>query len=181
MAESGAKVINAQAVEWARRQKITLVARKTSDGEHGKETLAREDTAARARAVVAMDRVVLAEAASTESSRVIDALAATDVPVIDVVIQGERATCIIPLLNVPDWDKRRTHIGSFTLTEGLSLVSVVGDGLGTASALAQFAGALAAQKIVPKVVRGSPLRIAAVVEAEGVSQLQKALHAAFVA
>src|SRR5438132_11423725 len=31
MAEAGAKVLNAQAVEWARRAKITLHARKTSD------------------------------------------------------------------------------------------------------------------------------------------------------
>src|SRR5579871_153550 len=35
MAESGAKVINAQAVEWARRQKITIAMRRTSDPVEG--------------------------------------------------------------------------------------------------------------------------------------------------
>src|ERR1700729_2085198 len=69
MAEAGAKVLNAQAVEWARRAKITLHARKTSDilgadGRPPKETVARESTpdegspASRVRAIVAMDRVV---------------------------------------------------------------------------------------------------------------------------
>src|SRR3954471_6426535 len=46
MAESGAKVLNAQAVEWARKAKITLHARKTSDpldarGNPARETIAR--------------------------------------------------------------------------------------------------------------------------------------------
>ena len=66
MAEAGAKVLNAQAVEWARRAKITLHARKTSDrlDDHGRpprETIAREaHDVARipARAVVGLDRVV---------------------------------------------------------------------------------------------------------------------------
>ena len=44
MAESGAKVVNAQAVEWARRNKVAIYARKTSDPvDGGKETIARVD------------------------------------------------------------------------------------------------------------------------------------------
>src|SRR5208282_5423291 len=73
MAEAGAKVLNAQAVEWARRAGIALHARKTSDpwglgGDSGggpdgrapRETIAREtvegrgDPASRVRAVVAL-------------------------------------------------------------------------------------------------------------------------------
>src|SRR6185295_10182304 len=46
MAEAGAKVVNAQAVEWARRAKITIHARRTSDrhepGASARETVARE-------------------------------------------------------------------------------------------------------------------------------------------
>src|SRR5215469_7053393 len=44
MAEAGAKVVNAQAVEWARRSKITLAMRRTGDPLEGpyRETIARE-------------------------------------------------------------------------------------------------------------------------------------------
>src|SRR5690606_12964519 len=45
MAEAGAKVLNAQAVEWARRHRVILHARRTADfagGQGGKETLVLE-------------------------------------------------------------------------------------------------------------------------------------------
>src|SRR5690606_39045618 len=43
MAEAGAKVVNAQAVEWARRNKVAIVARRSSDPVGGsfRETVAR--------------------------------------------------------------------------------------------------------------------------------------------
>src|SRR5262245_30148332 len=107
MAESGAKVLNAQAVEWARRQKIAIYARKTSDPIDGqKQTVAREDARVRARAVSAMDRVVLATFDARASDKVLAAMAELDLPFIDATL----TSAAIPLLNVPDWDKRRASL-----------------------------------------------------------------------
>ena len=176
MAESGAKVINAQAVEWARKQKITIVARKTADGPGGKETIAREDTTVHARAVVAMDRVAFAEARGTQ---LVEGLGTADVPFVDLVIDGERASAIVPLLNLPDWERRRTQLADAGLSpiEGLALVSVVGDGLGSPKIVARFV-ALAEGC---RAVRAGPLRISALVPAEHAGRLQRTLHSAFVA
>ncbi len=113
MAESGAKVLNAQAVEWARRQKIAIFARKTSDpvdakGDPPKQTIAREDARARARAVSAMDRVVLATFDAKDATHVLEAMAELDLPFVDATL----TSAAIPLLNVPDWDKRRAVLES---------------------------------------------------------------------
>ena len=68
MAEAGAKVLNAQAVEWARRGKIVLHARKTSDPVGGgRETVATETPEPKhVRAVVGLDRVVHARLPASE-------------------------------------------------------------------------------------------------------------------
>src|SRR3954468_9753441 len=70
MAEAGAKVVNAQAVEWARRNKVAIVARKTSDPIAGpsRETIARDhvdeiarttDEGRNVRAIVGTSNVML--------------------------------------------------------------------------------------------------------------------------
>jgi aspartate kinase len=173
MAESGAKVLNAQAVEWARRQKITIHARKTSDGAGAKETIAVENAQTRARAVSAMDRVVLATYAKEDSAKVLETMAELDLPMIDATLES----AVVPLLNVPDWDKRRATLESrckVKLEAGLSLVSVAGDGL--ASGVARF---LAALGCPAKSLQCGPLRISATIPAEKQADAQRALHAAF--
>ncbi len=179
MAESGAKVLNAQAVEWARRQKITIHARKTSDGAMAKETIAIESSQTRARAVSAMDRVVLATYSKEDAAKVLETIAELDLPMIDATLES----AAIPLLNVPDWDKRRATLESrlhvsggsrVTLEAGLALVSVVGDGL--SSGVARF---LAALGCPAKSLQCGPLRISATVPSEKQSDAQRALHAAF--
>ncbi len=181
MAEAGAKVLNAQAVEWARRQKISIFARKTTDtNEPPKQTVAREDAQTRARAISAMDRVVVATYASEDAPRVLSAMAELDVPFID----GTLTTAAIPLLNLPDWDKRRASLesrcaGVVAFRDGLGVVSVVGDGL--ASGVARFLGALAQCGAAPVSLACGPLRISATVDAGKLGDAQRALHAAFVA
>ncbi len=195
MAEAGAKVVNAQAVEWARRHKITIVARKTSDPETPlRQTVARaspaqEEKGTRARAVTAMDRVALAELASKDLQAILDAFGALDVPLLDLMTCGESAACVIPLLNVPDWERHRATLtarlsrdggNKLALTEGVALVSVVGDGLGVPSAVMRFTATLAEHKLAVRSLCAGPLRIGAVVPAERLADVQRALHAAFV-
>ena len=188
LAEAGAKVLNAQAVEWARRAKITLHARKTADfppaaGVQPKETVARpdKDGTAGVRAVAAMDRIALALTDSKDLGRFLEATAALDLPLVDAASAGGDASAVIPLLNVPDWDKRRSaleqRVGSaIQLVEGLSMVSVVGDGLGTSAARAWTA----LGKFSPRSFGAGPLRISATVPAEHTQAAQRALHELFV-
>ena len=173
MAESGAKVLNAQAVEWARRQKITIHARKTSDAAGAKETIAIENAQTRARAVSAMDRVVLATYAKQDAPKVLATMAELDLPMIDATLES----AVIPLLNVPDWEARSSKLEARSpvkLEPGLSLVSVVGDGL--SSGVARF---LAALGCPAKSLQCGPLRISATIPAEKQADAQRALHAAF--
>jgi aspartate kinase len=192
MAESGAKVVNAQAVEWARRQKITIVARRTSDSGDPppKQTIARDGPGQRtdgrhARAVTAMDRVALGEFASVDVPVVLDLLGTLDVPLLDLMTCGERGACVIPLLNVPDWERRRSQLTSragrkLALAEGAALVSVVGDGLGVPAAVARFTTVLADCKLTAPSLYAGPLRIGAAIPADRLGEVQRAMHAAFV-
>jgi aspartate kinase len=130
MAEAGAKVLNAQAVEWARRAKITLHARKTSDpldaaGKPPRETISADGDGtsaaplrrgqidddgapvSRVRAVVGMDRIVLLRAPSVVFRALATAAAEVGMPMLDVALGPTEACACVPLLNVPDWEARR--------------------------------------------------------------------------
>ena len=188
MAESGAKVLNAQAVEWARRAKIALHARKTADfppaaGVVPKETVARPDRdgTAGVRAVAAMDRIALVLTDSKDMGRFLEATAELELPLVDAASAGGDASAVVPLLNVPDWEKRRSaleqRLGSAVrVTEGLAMISVVGDGLGTSAARAWAALA----KLSPRSFGAGPLRISATLPAEHAQAAQRALHDLFV-
>ena len=196
MAEAGAKVLNAQAVEWARRAKIAIHARRTSDpldanGAPPRETVAweGEDDACRVRAVVGFDCLALVR---TPPALVRDFVAAATehhVPLLDLVADGAFACAAIPLLNVPDWEARKAKLtepfgGEVRVEEGLAMVSVVGDGLSTSSdALARFIEVVAPRteggKLPARVVAG-PLRLSALVSADAVADAQRRLHAEFV-
>ena len=197
MAEAGAKVLNAQAVEWARRAKITLHARKTSDpldasGKPARETVAREmhagegTDARRARAVVGLDRVVHARLAASTLGAFSELASSLDVPLLDVASFGGHASCAIPLLNLPDWASCRARLmaergGALALDEDRAIVSVVGDGLTTsARALPRFLALLEETGARVHAVHAGPLRMGATIDASELAAAQRALHAAFV-
>jgi aspartate kinase len=188
MAEAGAKVLNAQAVEWARRAKIAIHARKTADpvDEHGKvakETIAKEQAAANVRGVVGLDRVVLAQLDAKQAGRFAEIAAALGLPFVDGGAARGAAQVAIPLLNLPDWEGKRRAIEA-QMGEGLSfvdkqaIVSVVGQGLDLEAA--RFLAVLAQREIAPRTLTLGPLRIAATIDAEHLADAQRALHAAFV-
>jgi aspartate kinase len=209
MAEAGAKVINAQAVEWARRAKIALYARKTSDplgpfGAPVRETVAIEtaiDTgapASRVRAVVGMDRVVSVTLSSSRLRAFGEHAAALGLPIVDLAAWGREASAVVPLLNVPDWAAKRRALEAalgeeHSLSEGLAMASVVGDGLTTSgTAFARFLDAVGAGEEgsaatnpieapagASRVIAG-PLRLSALVRSSRLGAVERALHAAFV-
>ncbi len=189
MAEAGAKVLNAQAVEWARRAKIAIHARKTTDplGGHGvRETIAIEGSEKRSvRAVVGLDGVVHARLRAADLAVFAQAAAALDVPLLDVAACGSEASAAIPLANVPDWERCRAALAAKTnvaFDGGRAIVSVVGDGLTTgAHALPKFLSVLAEADARTHGVFAGALRIGAMIDSEKLGDAQRALHAAFVA
>jgi aspartate kinase len=187
MAEVGAKVLNAQAVEWARRGNIVLHARKTSDPVGGgRETVCSENLEPRhVRAVVGLDRVVHAQMPATELRGFAELAVELEVPLLDVSSSGEAATCSIPLANVPDWGYCRAQIAErtrgLTLESERAVVSVVGDGLtASARALPRFLAVLAEKAVSPCALHGGALRISATIHVAKLADTQRALHAAFV-
>ncbi|HEY6459140.1 MAG TPA: aspartate kinase [Polyangiaceae bacterium] len=190
MAEAGAKVLNAQAVEWARRAKIAIHARKTSDPVGGgRETVAAESYGdggpKNVRVVVGLDKVVFARLPAAELRAFAEAAGHNDVPLLDVACSGDAATCAVPLANVPDWSACRLRLEErlrgLALESDQAIVSVVGDGLTTgARALPRFLAVLAEKGVAARAVHAGPLRIAAVVPAAHLADAQRALHDAFV-
>jgi aspartate kinase len=191
MAEAGAKVLNAQAVEWARRAKIVLAARRTSDtldegGRPPRETIAREDgTPRNVRAVVGLDRVVRATAPRESLRSLAEAAGELDVPLLDVAAGAREVSCVVPLLNVPDWETKRERLAGgvrgLALSAGMALVSVVGDGLTTsARALPRFLDVLDRLGEREAGVAGGPLRLSAAIDAAKLADAQRALHDAFI-
>jgi aspartate kinase len=192
MAECGAKVVCAQAVEWARRAGIAIYARSTFDpvdGEGARETVIRKfapSQAPRARAVVAEPNVVLGRAGEgARLDEVLRAAAAVGVAFKDLSLGQGGGAFVIPLLNVPDWQAARRQLAAalpaLELTEGVAVVSVVGDGLAaTAEPLARFAAALRGAGVEARLTVAGPLRLSAVIDAAGAAPAQQALHRVFV-
>jgi len=192
MAECGAKVVCAQAVEWARRAGISIYARSTFDAiaDRAKETVIRKFTPGErltARAVVAESNVVLARLdAGAELCAVLRVAEEARISFKDVSVGPRGGAMLVPLLNVPDWAGAKKQLAAalpaLELFEGVAVASVVGDGFAaTPEPLTRFLGALRGAGIVPLQVTATPLRLGAVIEGGQAGDAQRALHAAFVA
>jgi aspartate kinase len=201
MAEAGAKVLNAQAVEWARRHKVAIHARRTSDPmTGGKETVARppgdeDDPVARVhedenrpvRAVVGASNVTLARVASARLARLLATAGELELTLGDVVSAGDHALVHVPLANVPDWQRCAREIeralgADVSIVGRHAVASVVGYGLtGASGALARVLATLEGAGAAPVCVSAGPLRISATIPEDRLDAAQRALHAAFVA
>ena len=186
MAESGAKVLNAQAVEWARRTGVVIAARRTSDfadGGSGLETrVAHQAPGARPWTVVGDRRIALVST-TAQTEAVLRAAAAAELPLRDTAFAGGRLTASVSLLNEPDLGRFRALIASplelgVELETGLGQVSVIGVGVGADPAT--LLRARDALTVEPRWMTSSPLRVSAVVPEAAVPEAERAWHAAFV-
>src|SRR5687768_16631654 len=162
MAEAGAKVVNAQAVEWARRNKVAIYARKTSDPvDGGRETIARLDDECRnVRAIVGAANVMLAKMDASALPSFLATCAQHEIALGDVTSAGDVVMVHVPLLNVPDWNRCERSFKNVTWEGKHSVVSIVGHGLtGTSGSLARALATLKELDIAPRAIVASPLRI----------------------
>ena len=107
-----------------------------------------------------------------------------ELPLVDLTWSGGAACAVVPLLNLPDWRERRARavreVPSLEIDEGAALVSVVGSELGGA-ALGAFLRVVSDAGAAPLTVSAGPLRVAAAISRDRLDDVQRALHARFVA
>lgn len=190
MAECGAKVICAQAVEWARRAGIAIYARSTfaRDDDSARQTVVRrftpEETLS-ARAVVAEHNVVVGHVGdAAHLPKLLAAVEACRLSFKDLSTGPAGGSFVIPLLNVPDFSGARrhllAHVPSLSLHEGYSVVSVVGDGFAaSAEPFMRFLASLDAIGVSPILSIATPLRLSAAVPRAHADAAQRALHNVF--
>ncbi len=186
MAEGGAKVVCAQAVEWARRRGITIHARSTF--ERGKETIVVPAGQARpgARAVCAEQKLLYVTWSAGDAGAVLAGLRGLSLPFKDLVQGPSGGSALVSLLNTPTPDAAARELVSrlpeAKIEAGLATVSVVGDGLAdSAEPLERFTRALDEAGVRRVAIAGGPLRLSALVKADDVPAAQRAVHAVFVA
>jgi aspartate kinase len=184
MAECGAKVLNARAVEWARKERVVIAARRTRDfalSEGGRETrvVPCVDPEHAAAAVVADRGVVMLDAPIGLSQALLGAAADAELPLRDVVVQAGRVMATLSLLSVPDFERRFSELQSrlpegLRRHDGLGQVSLVGNGVGTDPRL--VAGAFGALPLVPLSFTSGPLRLSAVLPEAALPAAERAWH-----
>jgi aspartate kinase len=140
MAHAGAKVLNAQAVEFARRARIAIHARATALPYPGSpETVVRDVPARSTSAVraVASDKAIArgrAPGGPAALRRLAAAAAAQSIGLRDVCCAGDGSSFVVCLPNVPDWGRARTALTAavpgLELDEEHGAVSLVGEGIG---------------------------------------------------
>jgi len=182
MAECGAKVLHARAVEWAKQQKITIHARKTDDyAVHGAgpETLVQERASESARAIVVDRKLALLRCSQSQVRALLAACDDAELTLRDSVFQDETFRATLPLSAVPGADatlaQLQARVAGLEVTRGVGTVSRVGVGVGGDSArVAEFLEALGTS---PLLLVASPLRITALLPEAALGAAEQALHA----
>ncbi|MGZ3423972.1 MAG: aspartate kinase [Polyangiales bacterium] len=192
MAESGAKVLNAQAVEWAKRAGIEIHARHTSQSyagarpaEGSKQTVVSGATTRRPAAVSGERGLVLVTVHGTRALSMLgEACVAAQVSPREIVCGADGVTALFSLLNAPDWPRARRVLGErlpeAIFREGLAAATAVGDGLtGIHGPLAPHRMASLTESGLVFAIVG-PLRATMMVEEPNLDALVRAAHAAVV-
>ena len=182
MAESGAKVLNARAVDWARRHKVVIHARKTADFAErgsGRETRVEDTQLTQPPAIVLDDKLAWLEAPNTARCRVLAAADAAGIPVRDAWFD-ERARLLLSLTSVPDFTRAQQLLleaGAVRVRADVAAVSAVAVGVGREPAqLARALGCLPESTLATSV---SPLRLSAVLSLTDARALERAWHDLF--
>ncbi len=179
LAAAGARVLNAQAVEFARSAGIVIEARATHGGGSGSRI---GPGATAVRAVTSDTEVRVLEVPEARLEAVLAQLASGEVRL--RLVAGSRGGAgrllvLVPLQDVHGLDAFDASLRDLGAEPrpGLGTVTLAGPGVGTDSALlARCLGAAAALGIDVRAVHGSPLQLTFVVETARVGDLTRELH-----
>lgn len=187
MAHAGAKVVNAHAVEWARRAGIAIFARSTFDpiSDTPKETVVRANAPndAFARSVSCDRDVAMFEVRGEDApNRLLAALEGAALPLLAFDGAAGHARAVVSLISAPDWPATRAVLEHLACVRcDVAFVSVVGPAIASEPAHFMTLGrALALADVVPLAQSFGPLRLSIVVDVKVADATQRAIHAAFV-
>src|SRR5262245_57461259 len=180
LAEHGAKVLNAQAVEWARRYGIHIYAR-ARHVEGGGTRVGAQGSGREACGVATASGLVRLHLKST-ATELGSVLAKAEVPLWRLADDGNGAIALFVIDNLPDWPGLRRSLqdefdSQLEIMEGLAAVSVVGTALGGANLAARALAEAARLRVQVLGIDTSPLRITVLVNPPDVGALARALHA----
>jgi aspartate kinase len=185
LAQAGAKVLNAQAVEFAREKGIAIHARSTFGGPE--ETVVRGEAPPERIAGVAVQReLALLSFPAERLGAVLELLEANGAAAAELASSGDRAGLALRLEDVHGWPVLRGRLeaavqGLAAEDEAIGAVSVIGTGLSARTrALRQLAAVLGALGAPPRAVFTSALRVTACCEARALEDAARAVHAKLV-
>ena len=186
MAESGAKVLNARAVDWARRHQVVIHARKTKDfadegagarASAGRETRVEAASDAERAAIVLDGRVAWVEAPHAARAALLAAAEAAAVPVRDAWFDAQ-TKLLLSLTSVPDFSRAEQLLRQAGASRIRSDIATVGAiAVGVARHPAQLARLLDCVPPSTLATSVSPLRVYAVVPSADAPLLERAWHA----
>jgi aspartate kinase len=193
MAESGAKVLNAQAVEFAKEKGIAIYARATSGPLPGRDpsedgTVVRRNPPRMPGTVVgvASERDLLFLESGADATALLTLLDECRVSGKQLHAAGGRTHVVIPRENLHDEPRFRTILQSrfdsgTRLHDGVGAVSVIGAGINaTYGNVRRGADAMAAAGIAPSGVATSSFRITWMVPRDRTDEAVQLLHRAFI-
>jgi aspartate kinase len=182
LARAGAKVLNADAVEFAREKGITIHARATAGS--SAETVVRGHAApgSRIAGVASQKSLALVDVPWGGLDAALDALERRGAVAADVTGHGGRALAVIPLDNVHEWAQARAELLAAVPDAAVDdrdagSVSVVGTRAG--SGMGVLREVLAAMREVgeePRALLATPVRVTAWCSASRAPEVVRALH-----
>ena len=185
LALAGAKVLNAQAVEFAREKGITIHARSTFGS--GEETAIRGGSHPERIAGVAVQKeLALLSFPAARLPAVLSGLERAGAVAAEVASPGEEAGLVLSLENVHGWtvlrDSLRAAVPGLRLDEGVGAVSVVGTGLGAGHrVLQEVTGTLEELGTPARALFTSALRVTAYCDARALPEAARRLHSRLLA
>jgi aspartate kinase len=181
LAQAGAKVLNAQAVEFAKERGIAIHARSTFGG--AEETVVEGGAHPERIAGVASQReLALLAFPARALGRVLGILERRGAVAAEIAVPGDRAGLVLQLENVHDWpvlkQALRAEVPDLSAEdEGIGAVSVVGTGLSAGHrALREVTAALEGLGAPPRALFTSALRVTAYCDARAVKDATREIH-----
>jgi aspartate kinase len=181
LAQAGAKVLNAQAVEFAKERGIAIHARSTFGG--AEETVVRGGThAERIAGIATQKELALLSFPAASLPAVLERLESRGAVAAEIASPGARAGLVLSLENVHDWpvlkDALRAAVADVEIAdEGVGALSVVGTGLSAGHrVLRELTEVLAALDAPPRALFTSALRVSAYCPARALPEAARELH-----